>query len=641
MRTTLGVTALVGAIALLAGCGTSAAQAPSVSAETVDSGVEGAADALPEAPDAPSQDVDAPQCEPQFTGLSPIAGCGWTGERGSPWGIWGSSPDDIYVVGRNGFAKHFDGQKWGNLNLGTYENLWGVWGASSSNVFITSSRWVYRFDGHTWGRQQVDGQGLGWIWGLSDCDVFGFGARIYHFDGSSWEPFPSPGEPPPSRKAWGFAALWGTSDSDLFLVGNVTVAGCDGYGIHGKIAHYDGKSWTEMVEDAGTQLNAIWAASPTSIYVAGGFNATGLVMHYDGQEWSTVFADAGAELKTIWGRSDSDIYAAGVGGTIVHFDGTKWSKVLADLRAGVFEDIHGTSDGIWLTSDNGIEHWDGSALSFSYEWPTVTSIEALGGCSENDVFAAGFGTSDSAGAPLVLRYQGDDWHPMSVPGVEPLWGIWCAGPDDVYAVGWNSTVLHFNGTSWVRVSVPGASEMLQGVWSSSPEDVFVVGEHGTVLHFNGQDWTTLATGTDAWLRAVSGTGPSDVYAVGDGAFLHYDGSSWSQVSAGDRRSVWAADASNIFAVAQGSIQRFDGTAWTTEYTAPYSPQVGFVEYTDVWSPSADSVWAVGMNRAITHFDGTKYETVTDAPQALFSIWGAPGTNPIVAGAEVILRYRCF
>jgi hypothetical protein len=53
---------------------------------------------------------------------------------------------------------------------------------------------------------------------------------------------------------------------------------------------------------------------------------------------------------------------------------------------------------------------------------------------------------------------------------------------------------------------------------------------------------------------VYGSSRSDVYAVGGGTILHYDGSSWSQVSEEGGYKVFALSASDVYVVgASGSV----------------------------------------------------------------------------------------
>jgi hypothetical protein len=67
----------------------------------------------------------------------------------------------------------------------------------------------------------------------------------------------------------------------------------------------------------------------------------------------------------------------------------------------------------------------------------------------------------------------------------------------------------------------GTGDTLDGVWGSSGSDVFAVGEDGTILHYDGSSWSSMSSGTGEWLYGVWGSSGSDVFAVGDsGTILH-------------------------------------------------------------------------------------------------------------------------
>ena len=74
---------------------------------------------------------------------------------------------------------------------------------------------------------------------------------------------------------------------------------------------------------------------------------------------------------------------------------------------------------------------------------------------------------------------------MSSGTTSYLWGIWGNSESDVFAVGGTidqSTILHYDGTSWSAMS-SGTTSFLKDVWGSSGSDVFAVGKNGTVLHY--------------------------------------------------------------------------------------------------------------------------------------------------------------
>ncbi len=45
-------------------------------------------------------------------------------------------------------------------------------------------------------------------------------------------------------------------------------------------------------------------------------------------------------------------------------------------------------------------------------------------------------------------------------------------------------VIHYDSASWSEMA-SGNTKYLGGVWGSGPSDVFAVGNHGTVIYYNG------------------------------------------------------------------------------------------------------------------------------------------------------------
>ena len=107
--------------------------------------------------------------------------------------------------------------------------------------------------------------------------------------------------------------------------------------------------------------------------------------------------------------------------------------------------------------------------------------------------------------------------------------------------------------------------ILNSVWCSSPTDVFAVGENGLILHFDGNSdklWTPMISGTTAYLFDVWGSSSSDVFAVGVSydsttkqskpVILHYNGTSWSEIdtgmTVGSLNGVWGSASNDVFVV---------------------------------------------------------------------------------------------
>jgi hypothetical protein len=53
------------------------------------------------------------------------------------YSIWGTDKNNIYAVGANGTIKHYNNNKWSNINSGTGENINGIWG--NNNLFAVGN----------------------------------------------------------------------------------------------------------------------------------------------------------------------------------------------------------------------------------------------------------------------------------------------------------------------------------------------------------------------------------------------------------------------------------------------------------------------------------------------------------------------
>jgi hypothetical protein len=117
---------------------------------------------------------------------------------------------------------------------------------------------------------------------------------------------------------------------------------------------------------------------------------------------------------------------------------------------------------------------------------------------------------------------------------------------------------------------------LRAIWGSGPSDIWVVGDRPVALHYDGQAWNEVPLGVPlngANLNAVWGSGPRDIFAVGDnGTILHYDGTRWARQNAPTSNELVAVagrSATEVYALAQSTddrmppmLLRYDGRTWT-------------------------------------------------------------------------------
>jgi len=332
---------------------------------------------------------------------------------------------------------------------------------------------------------------------------------------------------PPPNAGNMLTGVWGSGPNDVFAVG-LNFPFAVGASLSGKILHYDGASWSLMLDVPDAFLFGVWGSGPNDVFAVGkavvidsnwispplftsgdeilgesepldpNWAPGGLILHYDGSSWTRMDSGTSVALNGVWGTGPNDVYAVGgysspsmegqpddVLGVVLHYDGSSWSEM-----------------------------WSG----------TTACLKALWAGGPNDIHAVG---GISYHQSSVLHYDGSDWSVLWTGSGGGIKGVWGTGPSNVFAVGstialyYSGLLLRYDGLQWSPISV-AAGEGLNGIWGSGPNDIFAVGEDGTVLHYDGvpsawegpPSWRSMSTGTTDSLNAVWGSGPMDVFAVG-------------------------------------------------------------------------------------------------------------------------------
>jgi hypothetical protein len=190
-----------------------------------------------------------------------------TPSTGIVFGIWGSSPTDLWFVGgqfaANGFAWHFDGTTFTPATLPsdlTTSAVWKVAGTSANNVWMSASLGaVLHWDGQSLTRENV---------GNVDENLFSIGVRsnlvvavggnitngqIYERVGTTWTKQTFQSSNPP----WRGVAV--TEDA-VYAVGQ-----------EAHVAQRGSSGWTEDVaEDAFDSFHAAWIDPKNALWAVGG-----------------------------------------------------------------------------------------------------------------------------------------------------------------------------------------------------------------------------------------------------------------------------------------------------------------------------------------------------------------------------------
>jgi hypothetical protein len=336
------------------------------------------------------------------------------------------------------------------------KDAWFAGDAFSGGV-VADHPWVLRWNGHSFSPAAAIPQGPfetrdanlggsfdsatdGWVLGNSQLTPVASPQYAADWDGSRWTITPLAVDPDPAsatQPTLQMSAIASLSASDAWAAGSFyTLPQPTPEPAGAVIEHWDGTQWAivpnpDSAASTDSYLDALTVVSPSDIWAVGGQNANGaggqtpLVEHYNGTAWTVVPAPAGAvpaEFSAVSAEGPSDVWAVG-----------------AQTDPGT-----GKATGL-------VEHWNGTA------WSVVTGLPPLSGNSE---------------------------HPSS-----ELLSVYAASPTDVWAT--VKTVLastdlgmenflHWDGTSWTLVPVPGPQEYgldyeYTGIAGSGPNDIWATG----------------------------------------------------------------------------------------------------------------------------------------------------------------------
>ncbi|MGW3667046.1 hypothetical protein [Streptomyces sp. NPDC005141] len=229
--------------------------------------------------------------------------------------------------------------------------------------------------------------------------------------------------------------------------------------------------------------------------------------------------------------------------------------VAAAVLAGVL-----AAEGCGVDSEPNGSRATGSAGTMgspSWEFERVFDFHGrladLAALAEDDVWAVAIESNGGSNGPL-LHYDGTRWQrgplpetfgtPDSSPvlhevGDKALWMEWHASGADFGVTSW----ALWDGVRWSAVPNPPPGRV-QRLAAAGPEDVWALLWNGTAQHWDGTRWTatrlpyaasdlTVTGPDDAWAVGSRSTGPGTEQGSGERysqpASMHWDGTSWKPV----------------------------------------------------------------------------------------------------------------
>lgn len=416
--------------------------------------------------------------------------------------------------------------------------------------------------------------------GADDLWFIGASGSIVRFAGGAWSAIPSPTD--------ALATIWASASDDVWVGG---AAGP---------YHWNGRAWTQVPPPTSPDaraVNAIWGCAPDDVWIMGT-----VATHWDGRTLS--FVDMGLDtgvFRTVWGSACNDVWAGSLrdslgSGRIAHWNGSAW--MVTENRPG--EQVAGTgADDVWSLAQGQLFHWSGLGAGALRDSHTLNLFPlgdtAVGTMSDThliSVFARGGAMALPAPAPAPAP-----------DGVTALWG---RSASDLWGLGARGLATHRGDSAAWTAHLPG--------WALSGDDA----------------------------ARITGSGPSDLWAVVGNTLLRGDGSTWStaltpQQVGGRIYDLWARAANDVWVLGGDAlIHRWNGAAWKTEDPTPRGSTTP--EMRAISGTGPDDVWILRGRNSVLHWDGATWISRQPMVDNLVDLW-APGPNEVWVVGDSVSHWR--
>jgi hypothetical protein len=383
------------------------------------------------------------------------------------WALGGSGSSDLWLLGVNGYARHYDGATWSDAPSTFPSILWGsgphdVWGVSNSGMLT-------HWDGTHWERRnggpvapfdsalrrvsivRFTGDGPDDLWAVSTAGI------ALHHDGSGWR----------------------RSSTPFRLRDLTAIANGEAWALtdDGKIEHLHSGTWEELPPpppSLAARPGSLWADGPSDVWLVG----EGYMARFNGHEWALVLDEPPNHYY------DFEDQAAPAPPAPPVREGRCASFDIAPQMAGggcfpaALTTVWGSGPSdVWALGGAEILHWDGKQLSADV--PDVYNAVGISGTGPYDVWVAN--------EKRLLHFDGDDWTQIDCGADVDLEAISADRPAAAWAVGRGGTVVRAENGQCQAISTIDTG-VLESVWAGRSDDVWIGGDNASILH-RGKDTT--------------------------------------------------------------------------------------------------------------------------------------------------------
>lgn len=491
-------------------------------------------------------------------------------------GVWGTSPQDVWLVGKKGTLLHWNGKTLAPRASGTTKDLLAVGGRGASDVWFVGDGVALRWDGSK--ITDLTPAGAGVLRGLhapadgSAIYVAGDGGVVLRRQGIDWQT-------EPTGTKLNLHAIWAVNGGLVWAVGD-----------QGQALKLAGGTWTTVqIPKASKPLRTITGSPAGRLFTAGDGPYLGATV--GGGVWEATPANDPDKrtIRGLFAASDSDAWAIGDGGSLLHFTDGKWK---VEQIAGTYMKLR-SFHGLWGQAAKAPAKpfalavgeagagvlFDGESKWQDFKAETTADLRSVQVLNGGGLLACGAGG-------LVLQAEAADaaFYDLAAPVTATDLNDCTGDGSEIVAVGANGVIARRSGGAWTVETMAG-QPTLTGVARLDSGDLLAVGDGGQAFKRSGGTWTAETTGTQIPLRSVATSGKI-AYAVGEfGTILRRgEDGKWAPESSGeglrlDRVLAWSDNDAVAVGDAGVVLLRKDGK-WTKVYEAPGSPLFGATRRAD-------------------------------------------------------------
>ncbi len=234
----------------------------------------------------------------------------------------------------------------------------------------------------------------------------------------------------------------------------------------------------------------------------------------------------------------------------------------------------------------------------------------------------------------IAKWNGKEWKLTKAyfeyrgrPYVTQLYAIYAFSENDIW-VGTGGP-YHWNGNKWTASNIGSAfSGRVNKFWGTSSSNLFMVGTNGSIAHFNGTSWRRLESGTDQTINDVWGVndpetsepftlaGASNVYNPGYIKLLQIKASGFVDTIpwiSQDRRisSVWFQNKNRLFTAGGGVFRRSPVGIWKEFKEIP------LIYTSRIRGQDINDIFVAGDFGIVAHWNGMNWRLYPEVAAALY------------------------